>query len=87
MLRFFSTICFFILIISLSGCHSLTFTKQKEYFYIAPHSVADKRCVNKCVYARKYCLRICELKNSSNCDCATSFNTCYTACGGQVIER
>lgn len=24
---------------------------------------------------------------SKNCHCVTSFNTCYSACGGQVIER
>lgn len=68
----------------LSGCHKVF---QKEYYYVPPHSAADKKCISKCMTARKYCQRICELKNSRSCDCTTSFNTCYSACGGQVIER
>lgn len=84
MLRLLSAISFFILIVSLTGCHSAV---KKEYAYAAPHSVTGKRCISKCIYARKYCLKICELKNSSDCDCDTSFNTCYRACGGQVVER
>ncbi|VVC76735.1 hypothetical protein AQUSIP_20600 [Aquicella siphonis] len=84
MLRLYSIVSLLILIVLLSGCHKLF---QKEYSYVPPHSAADKKCIAKCMYGRKYCQRICELKNSRSCDCTTSFNTCYSACGGQVIER
>lgn len=79
---------FFILLILVffsifSGCGMI----KKEYTYLPPDSPADKRCIGKCMYARKYCQKICKLKNSRSCDCLTSFNTCYLACGGQVIEK
>lgn len=71
-------------IFSLMSCHTIP---PKTYHYIAPHGKADRKCIGRCLFARKNCLRICELKNSLNCDCTTSFNTCYSACGGEVIEQ
>lgn len=66
------------------GCQ---LTPPKQYRYIAP-STADRKCIGRCLHARKYCYQICALKGKSarSCDCATSFNTCYAACGGKVIE-
>lgn len=85
MWRFSSLVFVLVLIGILSGCHSLL--PKKEYSYVPPHVSADKKCIGRCMYGRKYCLRICKMKNKKNCDCVTSFNTCYSACGGQVIER
>ncbi|MBX3708242.1 MAG: hypothetical protein KIT56_10545 [Gammaproteobacteria bacterium] len=84
MRRVFLFLPILIIISILSSC---SYLPKKEYVYIPPHSAADKKCINKCSYAKKYCQRICELKNSRSCDCTVSFNTCYLACGGQVIEK
>jgi hypothetical protein len=73
----FIAICF-------SGCTKVV---PKEYDYYPPELAADKKCVDKCYYARKKCLQICVLKNKRYCNCTTSFNTCYSACGGQVVEK
>ena len=76
-----------VLITMLSACSTMMQKNEKRYKYIPPQSRADKRCIGKCMHARKYCLQICELKKRKYCDCTTSFNTCYSACGGQVYER
>lgn len=67
---------------------------KKEYTYIPPTADAAKRCIAHCVQAKKYCTKICQLKKencryhcSRVCDCTPSFNTCYKACDGQVLER
>jgi hypothetical protein len=86
MLRLFPVISLLVFMCLLSGCHVLP---SKQYSYVPPHSAADRSCVSKCMQAIKYCQRICTLKNKSarSCSCVTSFNTCYMACGGQVVER
>lgn len=83
MLQRFVILSLLIMISLLSGCQSL----KKNYTYIPPTSAADRSCVGKCMHAIKFCRRICELKQSRSCNCETSFNTCYSSCGGQVIER
>src|SRR5579883_303610 len=84
MLRLLSIFSLLVLVGILSGCGSMY---KKQYTYIPPQAAADKRCIGKCMHARSYCQKICLLKNKKSCDCTTSFNTCYSACGGQVIEK
>jgi hypothetical protein len=81
---FFSLLRLIALIWLLSGCQT---ANKKEYIYLPPDSVADKQCIARCSSAKKHCYRICELKNSRSCNCIVSFNTCYSACGGQVVTK
>lgn len=82
--RFFS-ILILVLACLLSSCHML---KEKQYTY-KPNIVSesDRICVSKCMQSIKYCQQICAMKRSRSCNCVTSFNTCYTACGGRVTMR
>jgi len=84
MRRAFTLLLFLLMVMSFSGCVKVI---PKVYRYYPPESAADKKCVNTCYYARKKCLQICALKKNRLCDCTTSFNTCYSACGGQVVEH
>ena len=84
MFRLFSFIVLFVFSYFIVSCSTFA---PKHYSYIPPYSAADRSCIGKCLHAIKYCERICALKNSRSCQCVTSFNTCYMACGGQVIER
>lgn len=68
----------------LTGCFPVS---EKHYTYVPPVSKADKKCVARCGYAKSNCQRICKLKNARSCKCVVSFNTCYSACGGEVKER
>jgi len=75
-----------IITISLAGCGSFL---KKEYTYIPPQNSIDKKCTSHCTSGKKHCESICRLKNLSGsaCHCIPSFNTCYSACGGEVLER
>lgn len=88
MLRFFS--CFLFCLVFLAGCAA-----ERQYNYKAPVAAADKACVARCMQGKSSCMRICRLKYDDCkarggllckpvCSCVTSFNTCYSACGGQV---
>jgi hypothetical protein len=84
MLRLSSLLFLMVLVGTLSSCMLLP---AKHYSYIQPSSAADKKCIGRCMYGKKYCLRISAMKNKKSNACVTSFNTCYSACDGQVIER
>lgn len=82
--RFLTASIFIILTIMITGCHPVP---KKTFSYMPPQTASEVGCMNKCYYARKNCTNICVLKNKPYCDCVTSFNTCYSACGGYVIPR
>lgn len=76
--------------ILLSACSA-----QHNYSYTPPASSADRACVARCSSGKSHCEKICTLKYDDClkrggvfckpvCSCVVSFNTCYSACGGQV---
>lgn len=100
MRRLFPVIVVLVLSFFLASCVK---DYKVEYSYTPPTLKADRRCVAKCVYARNFCERICKMKQENclkrsalgslssscnkSCNCVTSFNTCYSACGGEVVEH
>lgn len=84
MRRIFSFFIIAILFGFLTGCGPIV---KMQYTYTPPVAKADRKCVARCNYAKTSCQRICRLKNSRSCNCVVSFNTCYTACGGEVKEH
>lgn len=66
-----------------------------KYAYTPPDSAADRICVAHCSSGKSHCQKICKMKYDDckrrgglfckeECPCVDSYNTCYTACGGQV---
>ena len=100
MRRLFCLITVLVLSFFLVSCFT---NYKVEYSYVPPTVKADRRCVAKCVYARNFCERICKMKQENcrkrsalgdlssscnkSCNCVISFNTCYSACGGEVVEH
>lgn len=82
MLSLFFVLTAFVMLFS--ACVSMD---QTNYTYVPPTLAADKTCVKRCLHAKNACQRICRMKNSKSCKCVVSFNTCYAACGGQVIAQ
>lgn len=73
-----------IIFVGLTGCIQVP---ERNYAYVSPQTRIDRQCTHKCAYARKSCLKICRLKHKRVCRCTVSYNTCYIACGGAVVER
>lgn len=90
MQRVSGCLCLFIASILLTACDV-----QHHYAYTPPTSAADRVCVARCSSGKTQCEKICTLKYNNCmkrggvfckpvCPCVVSFNTCYSACGGQV---
>lgn len=95
----FSIFSLLVLIGMLSSCEPIY---ETEYSYSPPTTKTNQICATRCLQAQAACERICALKNenclsrsqgfSANkckkvCNCKVSYNTCYSACGGQVMEK
>lgn len=88
--------CFCLLFIILMSSMILTACRiQHQYAYTLPDSPADRVCAARCSSGKSHCKKICQLKYETcmsrggffckkTCPCDLSFNTCYSACGGQV---
>lgn len=84
-----------LLIVLMSSMVLTACSVQHQYAYMSPDSPADRACVARCSSGKSNCQKICQLKYENcarrrgffckkTCPCDLSFNTCYSACGGQV---
>lgn len=84
----------FVIFLVLSGC------AEKQYSYVKPNNPSDRICALHCLHGKSFCEKISAIKNErclarygkgASCykrsKCVTSFNTCYSACGGVVREK
>lgn len=90
MRRLFLLVSLCVTCLLLSAC-----AVKHNYAYTPPEAASDRVCVARCSSGKSQCEKICKLKYEDctkrggvfckqTCPCVISFNTCYTACGGQV---